>query len=276
MTRESFTSADNHIIISSSSISNGKMDSTIDSDWLNTEALDLLSSLEKADLVEPQQLNLAEADDVTDLDASYLEAFTDLSEYLLGDSNPAAGIEGADVLWDTPEVIHVIAPTAETREILPPTSITMLPSSSTSSLASTSTSTSTSTASLESSSTEGVKAAKRTAAAAFGSVEHVPANSDHDDYVLKRRRMKMETEVADSTTPIKTLSKADKYVERRKKNNVASKRSRETRKQKFTEMELQAQQLEKRNEELRAKIEMLEKMAKEMKATLVQKLALGK
>jgi len=57
------------------------------------------------------------------------------------------------------------------------------------------------------------------------------------------------------------------------KNNIASKRSREQRKQKFAEMDDEAEKLEIENERLRIKIVELEKMAKEMKAVLVAKMA---
>jgi hypothetical protein len=67
-----------------------------------------------------------------------------------------------------------------------------------------------------------------------------------------------------------------KYFERRKKNNVASKRSRETRKSKFMQMEEQADILEKQNEELRKKIAMLEKATIQMKDVLVAKLKVAK
>jgi len=65
----------------------------------------------------------------------------------------------------------------------------------------------------------------------------------------------------------------DKQTARRIKNNIASKRSREQRKQKFVEMDEEAQMLEVENDRLRLKIIELEKMAKEMKAVLVAKMA---
>jgi len=65
----------------------------------------------------------------------------------------------------------------------------------------------------------------------------------------------------------------DKQTARRIKNNIASKRSREQRKQKFAEMDDEAEKLEIENERLRIKIVELEKMAKEMKAVLVAKMA---
>jgi hypothetical protein len=65
-------------------------------------------------------------------------------------------------------------------------------------------------------------------------------------------------------------------MERRKKNNVASKRSREIRKNKYVEMDEQAVELEKANEELRKKIEQLERLTLAMKDALVAKLSTSK
>lgn len=106
-------------------------------------------------------------------------------------------------------------------------------------------------------------------------------NTDHDDYTskpAKRRHLSSqssiecdESEVSTSTaTPI---SGEEKYINRRQKNNIASKRSRETRKQKFQSMEGKATELEEANAELRQRIVHLEALAKEMKDILVQKLA---
>ncbi|KAK0049948.1 hypothetical protein Bpfe_020680 [Biomphalaria pfeifferi] len=65
----------------------------------------------------------------------------------------------------------------------------------------------------------------------------------------------------------------DKQAVRRMKNNVASKRSREQRKQKFAEMDQEAEDLIVANEKLRKKIVELEKLAQEMKAQLVAKMS---
>ncbi|KAK6971180.1 hypothetical protein BgiMline_026885 [Biomphalaria glabrata] len=65
----------------------------------------------------------------------------------------------------------------------------------------------------------------------------------------------------------------DKQAVRRMKNNVASKRSREQRKQKFVEMDQEAEDLIVANETLRKKIVELEKLAQEMKAQLVAKMS---
>lgn len=67
--------------------------------------------------------------------------------------------------------------------------------------------------------------------------------------------------------------KLTKYLERRRKNNIASKRSRETRKSKFLTMDDQAKELEKSNQDLRQRIEQLESLTKRMKEALVAKLS---
>jgi hypothetical protein len=70
--------------------------------------------------------------------------------------------------------------------------------------------------------------------------------------------------------------KRSKYLERRKKNNIASKRSRETRKCKFVEMDEQSLKLEKANVELRKRIEELESLTRRMKEALVEKLSVAR
>jgi len=67
--------------------------------------------------------------------------------------------------------------------------------------------------------------------------------------------------------------KHSKYLERRKKNNMASKRSREIRKNKFLGMDEEAMKLERSNEELKKRIEQLESLTKRMKEALVARLA---
>jgi len=64
----------------------------------------------------------------------------------------------------------------------------------------------------------------------------------------------------------------DKQKIRRIKNNVASKRSREQRKRKLSDLDLEAESLITANAELRLKIVELEKKAKEMKTLLVAKM----
>jgi C4-dicarboxylate-specific signal transduction histidine kinase len=96
------------------------------------------------------------------------------------------------------------------------------------------------------------------------------SNPDHNDYTIKDKKLRVSTVTSDDETEI---SPKLKYVERRQKNNVASKRSRETRKQKFVDMEQRANDLEKSNDALKTKIEKLEQLAKQMKEVLVKKLA---
>jgi len=72
--------------------------------------------------------------------------------------------------------------------------------------------------------------------------------------------------------PVEVM-KRKKYLERRKKNNIASKRSREIRKNKFQEMDGETAQLEEANEELKKRIELLESLTKRMKDALVAKLS---
>lgn len=95
-------------------------------------------------------------------------------------------------------------------------------------------------------------------------------NNDHADYTIKSKRMKISSVSEDE---ISSPSKDEKYRERRHKNNIASRRSREARKMKHYEMEAKAEELEKTNAELRSKVSQLEKLTKEMKDILVAKLA---
>ncbi|XP_055995564.1 thyrotroph embryonic factor-like [Ostrea edulis] len=99
------------------------------------------------------------------------------------------------------------------------------------------------------------------------------ADLDHD-YITKKPRM--------STVIVHPIHRVDeettncsekKYTERRIKNNIASKRSRYIRKLKFVEMESEADRLVKENRMMKLKIEELEELAKEMKASLISKLA---
>ncbi|XP_076092891.1 uncharacterized protein LOC143064156 [Mytilus galloprovincialis] len=106
--------------------------------------------------------------------------------------------------------------------------------------------------------------------------------SDHD-YVTKKPCLspspdtEVETSIIASTSTSKIINMKvttdKKYRERRNKNNVASRRSRETRKMKFVNMEDEANRLVVKNAELRERIAEMEILAKEMKTLLVQKLA---
>jgi len=136
---------------------------------------------------------------------------------------------------------------------------------------------------------EGVSATKRTAAAAFSDASSSASNTDHDDYTVKRPRVatadstvetaeetpRPSTSASPAPSCSSTLDGTTKYVERRIKNNIASRRSRQTRKQKFQDMESQAELLEIANEKLQLQVTELEKLTTIMKDILVQKLAKG-
>ncbi|XP_013405675.1 uncharacterized protein LOC106170376 [Lingula anatina] len=96
------------------------------------------------------------------------------------------------------------------------------------------------------------------------------------DIVTKRAKVNSVASESDTESVITTASGSnDRYGERRRKNNIASKRSREQRKNKYIEMEEEAVRLAKENSELQAKIELLEKATKDLKQVLVQKLTSG-
>ena len=123
-------------------------------------------------------------------------------------------------------------------------------------------------------------ALKRCASEAFDLTEQISSNHDHDCYVSKKSRLASTSDMEPDTNtdldiPSTSTGKLpqEKYRNRRIKNNIASRRSRETRKQKFTDMERKAIDLEKANVELRQKVELLEQLTKQMKETLVKKLA---
>lgn len=110
-------------------------------------------------------------------------------------------------------------------------------------------------------------------------------NHDHDDYTKKVEVVTAisdsETSSVTSTTTMASCSTtvtegqttpSNKYKIRREKNNVASRRSRQTRKQKFVDMEDRSEILEKENAELRKKIDMMEALAKSLKQHLVSKM----
>lgn len=75
-----------------------------------------------------------------------------------------------------------------------------------------------------------------------------------------------------STSHNSNLSE-DKHRFRREKNNIASKRSREVRKQKFVDMEAEAERLVLENARLEKRVVELERLAKQMKDILVAKMA---
>jgi hypothetical protein len=93
------------------------------------------------------------------------------------------------------------------------------------------------------------------------------STASDDSVVSSTSMIDIEVFEDETSTPL------DKQTVRRIKNNVASKRSREQRKQKFADMDVEAEKLIVENERLRNKIVELEKLAKEMKETLVAKMA---
>jgi hypothetical protein len=104
---------------------------------------------------------------------------------------------------------------------------------------------------------------------------------DHSDYTCKRSCrsiLSSEADESDSESVISLSSTScmtavERKTLRRIKNNIASRRSRETRKSKFQAMEDEAIALEKKNKELSQKVIELEAMTKHMKALLVQRLS---
>ena len=133
----------------------------------------------------------------------------------------------------------------------------------------------------EVSSSEGVRKLKRTATiAGLDDTQAVdcsstsPQNPDHDDYVAKKKPRRAAAGKAEVVKKGAAAgAKDERYRERRIKNNIASKRSRETRKMKYTAMEQKAIDLEASNEELEQRVEELEALTKRMKEVLVKRLS---
>ena len=104
-----------------------------------------------------------------------------------------------------------------------------------------------------------------------------PCSPERDhDYTTKSKVTEVsEAEVIIQEPVVKGANKelVDTKSIRRQKNNIASKRSREQRKQKFSDLDREAEELVEKNAQLRLKISELEKVAKEMKAVLVAKMA---
>lgn len=98
---------------------------------------------------------------------------------------------------------------------------------------------------------------------------------DHD-YSSKIKKKCVDSNVETAETQDASFvvegDEPDKQSVRRMKNNVASKRSREQRKQKIADMDQEAEELITANEKLRLKISELEKLAQELKAQLVAKM----
>lgn len=105
---------------------------------------------------------------------------------------------------------------------------------------------------------------------------------DHCDYTKKRPRLStVSSDISDCESTVSCTSSsisytaAEKKVQRRMKNNIASRRSRQTRKNKFIAMEEEAFELEQKNKELALKVKELEDLTAKMKAVLVQRLSMS-
>lgn len=182
-----------------------------------------------------------------DLPFDFGEEFMDLSDFLLGGNEGSAtkALSSMDLSPATP------ATTTTTTSTLPAPS----PSSTT----------------------------RKRSASAISDDSVFTSIVDHCDYTRKRPRLStVSSEMSDSDaeSTISSVSSVnmartpkERKVQRRIKNNIASRRSRETRKMKFSEMEEEAAELERRNKELSQKVIELETLAKQMKAVLVQRLA---
>lgn len=120
------------------------------------------------------------------------------------------------------------------------------------------------------SATKRSKTTKRTAAEVFAGTDEIVSttkvNADHTYNVLpiNEQSSKLEDDI-----------KHIRYLERRRKNNAASKRSREMKKSRMVEMEQQAVLVEENNERLRERIVDLDRLTKLMKSMLVKRVSLG-
>jgi len=123
---------------------------------------------------------------------------------------------------------------------------------------------------------------KRTAVEAFLEMSLDPsASEDHNYHVPSKKKTAPGdwTDLADDCAVVNQAGNVDdkymRYLERRRKNNAASKRSRETKKNRMVEMEQQAIHIEKENERLRERLVELDRLTKLMKSLLVQKVSSG-
>lgn len=104
-------------------------------------------------------------------------------------------------------------------------------------------------------------------------------NVDHSYSTIKSTAKRKYTPPVEEETEVQVepvVKKSYKYMERRKKNNIASKRSREARKNKFVEMDGRTEELEHANDMLRKKIAQLEILTRKMKEALTERLATSK
>jgi len=113
-------------------------------------------------------------------------------------------------------------------------------------------------------------------------------DTDHGAYTCNAKRARVtsatsrlsstssETTDLDTSTNSEpsTSKSSSKYAERRRKNNIASRRSRQTRKQKFASMEQRAEELSVTNDRLEQQVVELENLTKIMKKILVGKLSM--
>lgn len=83
-------------------------------------------------------------------------------------------------------------------------------------------------------------------------------------------------EEADEEAPLKKAKLGEKYIDMRRKNNEASRRSRQTRKEREQEMAKVAEKLTRENAELQQKVTALEKLRDSVKAELMKVLSGGK
>lgn len=118
--------------------------------------------------------------------------------------------------------------------------------------------------------------------------QYAAVNTDHDMYTCNAKQSRLTstcssrlsstsselTQCDDDSADLSAINKSShKYAERRRKNNIASRRSRQTRKQKFASMEQRAEDLERTNAQLEEKVVELENLTKMMKQVLVEKLS---
>lgn len=104
----------------------------------------------------------------------------------------------------------------------------------------------------------------------------VTASIDHD-YTIKKAKPSddsdTDTEASMPPPVLEKVSPQEKYIEKRNKNNVASKISRASRRQKYKDMEVEAKILKVENEHMAKRIVEMENLAKVMKDMLVKKMA---
>lgn len=122
---------------------------------------------------------------------------------------------------------------------------------------------------------------------------HAVVNTDHDMYTCNAKQARLSTSSqqsrlssssrlsstgselpeVDAGEPSSSNKSSPKYAERRRKNNIASRRSRQTRKQKHASMEQRVDDLQRTNAALEQQIAQLEHLTKTMKHVLVEKLS---